>query len=72
MPKVPQAQFGPRTVNEYIHRPEFELYDMLTDPYESKNLALDLAYSDEVANYKEKLKGQSDSYLGSVVFEMAV
>ena len=30
---------------------------MLTDPYESKNLALDLAYSDEVANYKEKLKG---------------
>ncbi len=53
----PQAQFGPRTVNEYIHRPEFELYDMLTDPYESKNLALDLAYSDEVANYKEKLKG---------------
>ena len=26
--------YGSRTVREYIHRPEFELYDMKSDPWE--------------------------------------
>lgn len=31
--------FGERTVQDYIWRPEEELYDIINDPYESNNLA---------------------------------
>lgn len=34
-----QAMYGPRTVQAYIHRPKFELFDLKNDPLESKNLA---------------------------------
>jgi len=37
--KGPEALYGQRTVDSYIHRPEFELYDLDSDPYESRNLA---------------------------------
>lgn len=36
----PDAMYGKRTVDQYIHRPEFELYDMQVDPNESNNLAV--------------------------------
>jgi N-sulfoglucosamine sulfohydrolase len=37
--KTPDTLYGPRTIDAYIHRPEFELYDMQNDPKESRNLA---------------------------------
>lgn len=32
--------YGQRTVKAFLHRPEFELYDLETDPHETRNLAL--------------------------------
>lgn len=34
-----EAPYGARTVGDYIHRPEFELYDLAHNPGEAKNLA---------------------------------
>lgn len=35
----PDALYGKRTVEAYIHRPAFELYDLENDPHEVHNLA---------------------------------
>ncbi len=50
------AMFGPRPVNAYLQRPKFELYDLTTDPLESKNLAADPAYAKVLADLKARLK----------------
>lgn len=39
----PDASYGLRTVERYMHRPEFELYDLEQDPNETTNLASDPA-----------------------------
>ncbi|MEX1137446.1 MAG: sulfatase, partial [Balneolales bacterium] len=52
----PDAQFGLRTVQEYIHREEFELFDMQEDPFESNNLAYDPAYADVLEEYIGQLR----------------
>ena len=52
----PDTMYGPRTVYRYIHRPEFELFDMRSDPYESTNLADDPAYAEVLEEYKSKLR----------------
>jgi len=44
-----QASYGPRTVGSYIQRPKFELYDLVADPAEAKNLA-------EVPEMQQELK----------------
>lgn len=48
--------YGPRTVKNYIHRPEFELYDIETDPIEANNLATVEKYRDTLESLKAKLK----------------
>jgi N-sulfoglucosamine sulfohydrolase len=51
-----QGRYGQRTVAAYVHRPQFELYDIEKDPYESVNLASDPMYAATLAQLKAKLK----------------
>jgi N-sulfoglucosamine sulfohydrolase len=48
--------YGKRTVEAYLRRPRFELYDLETDPHEVKNLADDPQHQDTLARLKTKLK----------------
>lgn len=50
------APYGRKTVGQYIHRPEFELYDMQNDREEANNLAYSTEYQDVLKEYQEKLK----------------
>lgn len=50
------APYGLKTVGEYIHRPQFELYDIKNDPHESKNLASNPDYTKVLVKYQQKLK----------------
>jgi len=50
------ANYGKKTVREYIHRPQFELFDISSDPSESINLASDEKYAQVLDEYKAKLK----------------
>jgi N-sulfoglucosamine sulfohydrolase len=48
--------YGKRTVEAYLKRPEFELYDLEQDPHEVVNLADNPDYSKVLEEYKGKLK----------------
>ncbi len=48
--------YGKRTVNQYIHRAQFELFDLANDPDETRNLALEEDYADLLNNMKADLK----------------
>jgi len=48
--------YGKRTVEAYLHRAEFELYDLENDPDEVKNLADDRKYERVLSDLKAKLK----------------
>jgi N-sulfoglucosamine sulfohydrolase len=48
--------YGKRTIRDYLHRPEFELYDMVNDPDEIENLALNTEYDSILNRYQEKIK----------------
>lgn len=50
------TRFGRRSVDAYLHRPRFELYDLEQDPDEIVNLAEDDAYRDLVYDFCAKLK----------------
>lgn len=50
------APYGQRTVGEYIHRPEFELYNIENDPGEANNLADDPEHAEVLAEMKRKLR----------------
>jgi N-sulfoglucosamine sulfohydrolase len=52
----PDSMYGGRSVREYIHRPEFELYDLKSDPNETRNLAEDPPYEEKLAQLKARLK----------------
>ena len=54
--KGPEAKYGQRSVDSYINRPEFELYDVSSDPAETRNLASEARFADTLATYKERLK----------------
>lgn len=47
---------GGRATASFLHRPEYELYDLGKDPDEFRNVADDTAYAAIVANLKERLK----------------
>lgn len=48
--------FGKRKVQDYLFRPEFELYDLSADPNESNNLALEEEHQALLDSMKEKMK----------------
>ncbi|MCK5850412.1 MAG: sulfatase [Kiritimatiellae bacterium] len=48
--------FGARTVDAFLHRSRFELYDLEVDPNETVNLAEDPQYESLIAGFKKKLK----------------
>lgn len=50
------APFGAKTVGQYIQRPEFELYDVASDPNETRNLGDDPAFREILETYKGKIK----------------
>jgi N-sulfoglucosamine sulfohydrolase len=52
----PDANYGKRTVRQYIHRPQFELYDLAADPDETRNLADDPDHAELLTELKGKLK----------------
>lgn len=52
----PEAKYGPRTVKAYIHRPQFELYDLQADPDEVKNLADSAQHRQTFNELSAKLK----------------
>jgi len=50
------AAYGQKTVQQYIQRPEFELYDIRTDPHETNNLAESADFAELLASYQAKLR----------------
>jgi N-sulfoglucosamine sulfohydrolase len=50
------ANYGRKTVGQYIHRPRFELYDIRNDPDESTNLADSPGHAEVLRQYQDKLK----------------
>ncbi|MGE3808988.1 MAG: sulfatase/phosphatase domain-containing protein, partial [Gemmataceae bacterium] len=50
------ALYGKRTVQAYMHRPQFELYDLEDDPDEIKNLADDPKHAKILEEMKAKIK----------------
>ncbi len=51
-----EEYFGQRTVKDYMFRPEFELFNISTDPSESNNLASDNNYKNILESMKVKMK----------------
>jgi len=54
--KVDRKYYGKRTVEAYLHRPKFELYDLQNDPDEVKNLADDPQHEKVLEEFKAELK----------------
>lgn len=48
--------YGKRTIDAYLHRPKFELYDLENDPHEVVNLADNPNHRDKLNEMKAKLK----------------
>jgi N-sulfoglucosamine sulfohydrolase len=54
--KRKEKYYARRTVDAYIHRAKFELYDLQSDPHEVKNLAKDPKHARVLEEMKAKLK----------------
>ena len=57
-----EAPYGNTTVGRYIQRPQFELFDMTSDPNETTNLANSPGHADILAQYQAKLKSMQKRY----------
>lgn len=49
------THIGPRTVESFLNRPKFELYDLESDPWELRNLATDPSHAERLAAMKARL-----------------
>jgi len=49
------GMYAGRSIENYTYRAEFELYDLENDPYETRNLAGNAAYTRELQALKDKL-----------------
>ena len=50
------ARYGARSLEAYLQRPRFELYDLQADPAETRNLADEPQYADLVQSFCARLK----------------
>jgi N-sulfoglucosamine sulfohydrolase len=50
------TSYAGRSIEAFLHRPEFELYNLVDDPLETRNLATDSKYSEKLAQLEEKLR----------------
>lgn len=53
---TPSELYGRRTVQAYLHRPRFELFDLESDPDEIKNLADDPAHKKTLEDLQTRLQ----------------
>ncbi|MCK5136650.1 MAG: sulfatase [Bacteroidales bacterium] len=53
--KSGSGMYAGKSINEFTNRPEFELYNLEIDPYETRNLAQNPAYEEELEGLKKKL-----------------
>ena len=60
--KGKDADYGNKTVGQYVQRPRFELYDMQADPNETSNLAESPGHADVLESYQAKLKTLQKKY----------
>lgn len=54
--ETPSEKYGQRTVQEYLHRPRFELFDLESDPHETHNLANDPDHQQTLETLQTKLQ----------------
>lgn len=52
----PETKLGEKSVNTFLHRPKWELYDLNEDPHELRNVATEPAYEDVFNDLKERLR----------------
>lgn len=65
--------YGRRTIDAYLHRPQYELYDLAADPDEVRNLAGDPKYAAQLTELKGRLHGfmreTNDPWLSKLEYE---
>lgn len=61
------SMLGPRTIEQFLHRPQIELYDLQSDPWETRNLAVLDQYTDRkkamLRELTQRLEEQNDPWL---------
>lgn len=50
------TMYGARTVDSYVHRPRFELYNLAVDPWETNNVATSSEHQDVLERLQKKLQ----------------
>jgi N-sulfoglucosamine sulfohydrolase len=52
-----EEYYGKRRVKDYLQRPRYELFNIASDPHETRNLAYDKAYSNVLDDLKGRIRG---------------